>query len=442
MRKIILTISIFCISSVHAQEKRTLTLEDAIQTGLEKSPIVAISEMSVQAAEAREREATTALLPSLRFAGSYARLSDVPEFAVDLPIQNLTPNGIEIFPNIVDHYSARVSLHQPLFTGFRLQGNRDAARYNAEAERYGHIADKNELVYAITKAYWTAYRAKESERVVSASVDQLSEHLKNVENYYQEGMVTRNEVLKVQVRLSNTRVRLIETRSTLRVAFIQLNNLIGLPLTTETELTSEPKYGLPEALDLDDYVSTAVTDNPEIRELDSRKQMSESTVRVARSGWYPQVYLTGSYYYQRPHQRYLPLRDEFNDSWDIGVTVSFDILNWGAIAHRTSQARAQLHQTEYAFEKRRDDITVEVTQHYLNVTSAREQVDAARFAMEQAEENFRITEDMFREEMVVNADVLDADVALLQARMAYIEALVKYEVAEAGLRKVIGGWSN
>jgi len=440
MKKCLFILLVFFVKLAQAQEPKGLSLEEAIQTGLENSPIIHISEMSVQYAEARAREAGTALLPSLRVYGSYQRLSDVPEFTLDVPFSDMPADGIEIFPNIVDHYTARISLQQPLFTGFRLQGNRDALKYTARAERHSHRADKNELEYAIIKAYWSAYRAREAKRVVSASIEQLQEHLHNVENFYEEGLVTRNEVLKVQVQLSNTNVRIIEAGNNVRVAMVRLNNLIGLPLHTDIELTSEPQYELTNSQDIDDYITTAVGDNPEILELESRKQAGASALRVARSGRYPQIYLNGGYYYQRPHQRYLPLRDEFNDSWNIGITLSFDIWNWRATSHRTSQARAQLRQTEYALEKRRDDITVEVMQEYLNVESARKQVEAAKIAVEQAKENYRVTSDLFKEDMVVNADVLDADVALLQTHINYIDALVKYEIAQAGLRKSIGNY--
>ncbi len=440
MKKCLFILLIFFVKLAQAQEPKGLSLEEAIQIGLENNPIIHISEMSVQYAEARAREAGTTLLPSLRVDGSYHRLSDVPEFTLDVPFPDMTADGIEIFPNIVDHYTARISLQQPLFTGFRLQGNRDALKYTAKAERHSHRADKNELEYAIIKAYWNAYRAREAKHVVTASIEQLQEHLHNVENFYEEGLVTRNEVLKVRVQLSNMNVRLIEAGNNVRVATVRLNNLIGLPLHSDIELTSEPQYDLTNSQDIDDYITTAVGDNPEILELESRKQAGASALRVARSGWYPQIYLSGGYYYQRPHQRYLPLRDEFNDSWDIGITLSLDVWNWGATSHRTSQARAQLRQTEYALEKRRDDISVAVMQEYLNVESAREQVEAAKIAMEQAKENYRVTSDLFKEDMVVNADVLNADVALLQAHINYIEALVKYEIAQAGLRKSIGNY--
>jgi outer membrane protein len=441
MRTSLVSLLLIGASVLYAQEGTKLSLEEAIRTGLERSPVMLISEQSVRQAEAEAREAATALLPSLSATGTYNRLSDVPEFAVDLPFQDIPVNGIELFPNIVDHYQARVSVRQPLFTGFRLRSNRSAARSKAEAERFGHAADRNELAYAITQAYWNVYRALEYRRVVSASIEQLKEHAQNVQNFFDEGMVTRNEVLKVEVQVSEAAVRLIEARNNVRIAMVRLNSLIGFPLDTRIVLSSLPTHTRPEQHTLDDLVEQAAGTNPELRGLDSRLQMAQASLGAARSGWYPQIYLFGNYHLQRPHQRYLPLRDEMNDSWDVGITVSFDIWNWGATGHRTAQARARMRQTEYALGRRRDDITVEVTQKYLSVESAREMIGAARLALEQAEENYRVTKDLFREDLVVNAEVLDADVALLRARMSYIDALVTFEIADAGLKKLIGSGS-
>ena len=65
-------------------------------------------------------------------------------------------------------------------------------------------------------------------------------------------------------------------------------------------------------------------------------------IRVAQSGWYPQVALTGNYYYSRPNPRIQPSRDEFAHTWDVGVGASFDVWNWGQTLHQTTEARAQL----------------------------------------------------------------------------------------------------
>jgi outer membrane protein TolC len=132
------------------------------------------------------------------------------------------------------------------------------------------------------------------------------------------------------------------------------------------------------------------------------------------------------------------VRDEFKDTWDIGVAASFDIWNWGTTIHQTNQARAQLEQSKDALGLVRDRITFEVTEAYLSHRQAQEKIAVAEQAVAHAEENHRTTVEKFKAGVALNTDVLDAETSLLQARTNYTQALVDYELAVARLEKSIG----
>lgn len=170
-----------------------------------------------------------------------------------------------------------------------------------------------------------------------------------------------------------------------------------------------------------------------------RKAAGEAGVTFARSGWFPQIYLTGNYYYARPNPRIVPTLDRFKDTWDIGVTASFDIWNWGSTIHQTEQAQAQLAQVQDALEQLEDAITLEVTQHFLELKKAKERIAVSEKAVSQAEENYRVTNEKFKLGLASNSDLLDAEVALLQAKTNYTQSLVDYELAQARLQKSLGG---
>jgi len=122
----------------------------------------------------------------------------------------------------------------------------------------------------------------------------------------------------------------------------------------------------------------------------------------------------------------------------VSVSLSFDVWNWGTTAHQTDQAQSQLAQTYDAMGQLKDGITLEVTQNYLNQKQTVERIDVARQGVRQAEENYRITNEKFKKGLSLNSDLLDAEVALLQARISYTQSLVEYELAEARLEKAIG----
>jgi outer membrane protein len=421
---------------LRAQQSIALTVEEAIRLAFDKSKTLHASMMKVQYADAKSSETGTLLLPSLKFGGVYTRLSSVPSFEVSLPLP--TPTKFVLSPAILDNYNIRVSLQQPIFTGWKVQSAVDMAKYSAQATQKDYDKDKNDLVYYTRVAYWNLSKAIELENVVNETVEQIRTHLKDVQNMQAQGLLTNNDVLKVQVQLSEAQLRQIDARNGVRLARIGLNNTIGIPLDTEVQLKSILTHQSMEFPPLPKLVEDAIARRAEIGGMEYRVKAGQAGVTQAQSNWFPQVYVTGNYYFNRPNQRLQPIQDAFKDTWDVGLGVSFDIWNWGTAVHQTDQAKAQLAQAQDGLGQLRDAITLDVTSNYLNMQRAAERISVAEQGVKQAEENYRVTTGRFKQGLTTNTEVLDAEVALLQAKTNFTQSLTDYELAEAGLTRAVG----
>ena len=235
-----------------AEQRLSLTLEDAIQIGLDKSRAIHASLMKVQFADSKSSEANALLLPSVKFAGAYARLSDIPPTQVSLA--PLLPQPITLSPSVLNNYNLRFTVQQPIFTGFKLQRNADIAEYTANATQHDFERDKSDLIFDIKSAYWNLSQALELQKVVDESVAQMAAHLKDVQSWQGQGMLTINDVLKVQVQLSDAQLRQIDSRSNVQLARIGFNSLLGLPLDTEVDPTTSIKHNPKTFGDLPDLV--------------------------------------------------------------------------------------------------------------------------------------------------------------------------------------------
>ncbi|MGD0038050.1 MAG: TolC family protein, partial [Bacteroidota bacterium] len=143
------------------------------RSGIRENPSIQISEAKVQAAKAHSSEAATALLPQLKFSGRVAELSAIDPFGLKLgPPINIS---MTLFPSITENYSTKLTLQQPLFTGFKLQKNREMAELDASATREELTKDQSDLVLNVITAYWNFYRAIKVEEVIRQSVEQMSE---------------------------------------------------------------------------------------------------------------------------------------------------------------------------------------------------------------------------------------------------------------------------
>lgn len=442
--KFVVICFLFTLSAVSAQEKRKLTIDEAIGTGLANSKFVHASQMKTESAAAKTSETNAARLPSLKLSAGYTRLSDVPAGTFVIPANAFGPGVPQdpivntIAPAIQNTYTLKATVQQQLFTGFRLANNSKAAELSEKASKEEFEKDKIDLIYNVRSAYWNLFRAIEVKKVVDENVAQVAAHLKDAQNLFQQGMITNNDVLKVQVQLSSVRLLQIDAKNAVELATINLNNVIGLPLETQIEIASSI---MNEALPFDDVpelIRKASANRQDIKALESRLMAGEAAVKMAQSGYYPQASLTGNYYYNRPNSRYFPTKDEFKPTWDLGVTVNFDAWNWGATKYQAKQAQAQAAQAKDALGMLRDGVSLEVTQNYLALQKAKEKITVAKESIEQAEESYRITSEKFKRGVALTTDLLDAEVAVLRAKTDHTDALVEYELAEARLLKAVG----
>ena len=427
-----------------AQQKLSLTINQAVETGIQNSKALRTSQFKVDAADARASEMNTLRLPSLKLNGSYTRLSDVPASAFALPANSFGPGfppsdvNMVLSSTVVNNYGLKATLQQPLFTGGKISGASNAADYLSDATKEDYKKDKAEILYNIKAAYWNLYRANEFKKFVDENVNQIQSHAKDAENLMKQGMLTSNDLMKVQVQLSDALVRQIDATNGVKMAMYAFNNTLGLPLQTEIELASTIQIGDRIWDNTDQLVEQALIKRPDVLGMNARVEAGESGLTSARGGWWPQIYLIGNYNYLRPNPRIFPTVDEFDKTWDVTLSVSFDIWNWWQTGYQANQAQAQLAQAQEGLSMIKDGVMLEVTQSYLGVNQAKERKTVSEQGVKQAEENYRVMDDKYKLGMTQNSELLDAEVMLLQAKLNLTQSLVDYELSMARLSKAIG----
>ncbi len=443
MKKVILLTLCACLAGA-ASAQRRLSVEEAVALGTANNRTARIAEARAEAASARAGEARTALLPSLKADASYRRLSEIDPFRVQLPGM---PQPVTISPVVLDNYATHVGIQQPLFTGFKLRSNARAAESLAAAAEEDARSDRADLTLTIVSAYWALYQAREVLQAVGENVSRLESYEKDSQSMLRAGLITRADLLKIQVQLSNARIARMDADNDVRLAQMNCDLALCLPLETEIELTSRPGAPVGEkpslgSLPLSDLRSRALKDRPDLAAATARVQAARSSVTAAQGNWWPQILLGGNYYYSRPNPRLLPTRDAWLGTWDVGVTMTLDLWNWGSTLRQVDQAQANLRQQELLAEQLEEGAKLEVTRTYLQSTQAGRKLEVAQLAVEQAQEGLRITRDRYGQSAATPSELLDAEVALLQAEIARSAATIEKEVSETRLAKAVGALAN
>ncbi len=429
-------IAFLFISVADGTEPLALSVDESVNLALEHSKVLHASKMDVNAAGARVHEINASRLPTVKFDGAYARLSDVPEAGLG----GLFPGmeNVSLVPALQNSYSLGITVQQPLFTGLKLEKAASAAGYRLQATREIYEISKADIAYGTKSAYWDLFRMNELARLAADNVTRLGVHVNDVHHLYDLGMVTNNDVLRVEVQLSEARLQQIDAENGVELARLNLNNTMGLPLDTQIELRSKADITSDSAFDIQSAIKGAEYRRPELSALGYQLGAARAGVAVARAAFMPQVYLFGKYNYDRPNQRVFPTRDRFDHTWQVGLAISFDIWNWGGTISQTTQAQAQASKLQDQLNLLRDSIVLEVTQDALNLKRTSEKIAVAEKGVAQAEENYRVAGEKFKRGLMPSSDLIDANTMLIQAKTEYTTALVDYKLAAAKLERSTG----
>jgi outer membrane protein TolC len=433
MKKFI--IFFFLIYSAVSFSQQKLKLSDCLQLGLKNSKELQIANSKIVSSSAKVDEVRSQFLPQLKFSASYTRLSDVPPFEISVPFY---PKPIQLAPSILNNYYFRLSLQQPLFTGFKLSSLKNAAELNRHASEEDFEKEKNETGLAIRIAFWNLYKAEQLKQITDENLEALNKHIEDTRNFMEQGLTTQNDLLKLQLQSSNTRLQQIDAENNIKLAKMNLNKTIGLPQDEPAEIETGEisiSFDNPELAGL---IKEAKNNRSELKALALRIEAGEYNVNAAKSTWYPSVYATGNYYYSNPNQRYQPPQDKFYGTWDIGVSLSWDIWNWGTTSAQTTQAEENVRQLKLASEQVQETIEMEINQNYLSLTYIKEKIDVTNTAIEQANENYRTTEEKYKHQLATSTDLIDARALLNQAEINKANVIADYQIAKIKLLKSAG----
>ena len=433
--KKVLFITLFLFSASQCISQQKLTIQQSLEIAFKNSKDIKISNSKVIGSSAKVDQMQSQYYPSLKLTANYTRLSDVPAFEVHLPFSS---SPITISDVILNNYTVKLSLQQPVFTGFRLSSLKDAAEFYNKASIEEVNMTKNEVAYSVYSAYLNLYKAERIKILLQVSLKSAGQHITDTKNFMDNGLATKNDLLKFEVMESNIKLSLIEADNNIELARSVYNKSMGLPLSENTEI--EKIKIVPEVFseDLNSLVKEALDNRSEIKSVKYTLDAGRENIRASRSSYFPSVYLSGNYTYANPNQRYQPPLEQFKGTWDVGITLSWDIWNWGGTSSQVVQAEQNLYQSQTKLDQLKENIELEVNRNYLALKYAKEKLDVTQKTIEQADENLRTFKDKYEVQLATSTDIIDAENSLLQAKTNYTNALIDYKLAEVNLEKSVG----
>jgi outer membrane protein len=430
----------FVSAAVSATASDVLTLEGSINIALQRSLSIRSAEQQIKSREFEERSAKADFYPKLSTEYSYTRIDMSTVDDAKYQTVAMGPTGLttrEVSPLDPNNYEWSISATQPLFTGWRLTALRELASVGFDTAKIQKETAIHDLVLEVKDAYFGILKAEKLEKVAVQAVEQLEAHLRVAQAFYDEGIIAKNELLQTEVQMAQARQDLIKARNSVELAKSSFNKLLRRGLNEEVTIEDILDYRA-VSLTLEECLERAELHRTEITELSLNILSAEKAVKLARSGYYPSVALVGNYTREGDEPLMGSEPGEDPDSWAMVLTAEWTFWEWGKTRHDVSASKAQLAQVKYLLRELKDSIQLQVKEAYLNLREAEKNIQVARTAVVQAEENFRMNEERYKQQVATSTDVLDAQTLLTQARSNYFNALSEHNLAWARLERAMG----
>ncbi len=428
-----LSVAVFIAATVQAsaQKSRNLTLDEAIQLSLANSGQLKIANAKVDEAIAVAHEAWNNHLPDAKVSGSYLRLNS-PDVDLKVKLGSGSPTGGNSV-KVEQAAYAMMNASVPVFSGLRIKYGVESAKYLEQAAKLDAEHNKEEITINTINAYNNLYKAAKSVELVKENLAREQQRVTDFSNLEKNGLMARNDLLKAQLQQSNIELSLLDAENNLKITNINMDLMLGLPEETQLIPDTSSFRNLADAGSVLQWEQTALQNRKDITALTFREKAAVTAVKSVKGEYYPGLAVTGGYIAAD-----VPNLLTLTNALNIGIGLQYNIGSIWKTAAKIDQANARLHQLQASEGIIHDQVRLEIIQAYQNYLLAERKINVYAKAIEQANENYRITKNKFDNNLVNTTDLLDADVAQLQARLNYTFSKADAAVAYKKLQQTAG----
>ncbi len=397
---------------------KVVTVDDCVKIALENNPRIMSQMMSKDIYQNKIAQAWANYFPTLNLGVSYSR-NDMMVTNFRFPMQqyNLynTPN---------------VGFDWLLFDFGKTSAQAGVARKTYEAAGDTLQENINDIICQVKTAYYNLLFAMQQVNVYEDTVMNYEVHLKQAQAYYDIGTKAKIDVSTAKYNLDNAQLSLIQAKNTVKTAFANLNNAMGVPEFSDyniSERLDSKKY----EVQFEDVLNKSYEQRPELLAAKKKMEGSKILIKASKYAFLPDLRGVGNFTQggKTPDTDY---------GYQIGAQLSYTGTNLYLLKKQLDEAKLTYKKDQADYETARQNVYLQVKQAYIDLMNAQESVPVARSSMMVAKEQYELASGRYKVGMGDAIELKDAETTYRNSQLSYYNTLMQYNIAAANLEKVVG----
>lgn len=411
------------------QPRLLLSVDSLLQLGMAQNVQLRILHQQEEMARSRAKTARTAKLPEVQVGlkGGYLGQPIVFREGLSHPTQPQSPHWLQNY---------EIDLSQPIYQGGRIRYSIEKADIEQKIAELQTLQNEADIKLALLEQYMQLFSLYKQQTVLARNIEESTKRLENIKSKKRQGLITNNDVLRSELQLTNDRLALQEVDNSLTLMSQQLDILLGLDEQTLIVPDTTLLRQINPTSDYADYLQKAYRDDWTMRRLRQETQLALNNQRLVKAEFLPQLSLYAGNTLARPITR--TMADYYNNSWNIGLTLSYPLSSLYKNRHKLEEARLNIDASQQQEELRKQSLRMEIRTALIRHQEAQDRVKALELSVRQARENYRIMRNRYFGQLSILTDLLDANSVLLDAELQLTTARARVIYTYYELQKACG----
>jgi outer membrane protein len=395
---------------IYAQQIKRLTLEEAVALGIGNSKNLKLSQSKIDESVSRLAIVKDNALPSASASFLYNH--------AEIPTHSLVIGGADAIhlPNRADAFVGTAAVEELIYNGGKLRYAEQSTKLLTEVAKLDADKSKEEVSYAVINMYYSLFKVLQSKKVVAQNLESIASQLKQAQRFFDQGIVTKNDVLRFQLQQANVSLTDMEIENNRKIINYNLDILLGLDDATTIDI-NDPDNSLKVAGTLGSYIDMAMSSRQELQQLDLQNKVAGVNIKSIQANTLPTVGVGANLYYINPSGSFIPPVNQYIMPITIGANVSWNIANLWTNKNKISEARIQQQNVVIQKDILSDQLKTEINKNYQDYQLAVNRIKVLETSIAQAAENDRLLASKYKNNVASAIDRIDAETLLYQAKI-------------------------
>lgn len=328
-------------------------------------------------------------------------------------------------PDQTKNFATEIQILQPLLN-LDYAYQRQGARIQTEAQTLQAQRTSEYLEMEVLKAYMQLQLSYEAVAVLRKAQFTAREGLRVIDNYNQQGLVQKTDVLAVNVRASEVESQLLFAESNVENASAYLSFLLG---TQDQDIVYKPSERSAESIEVEVFDSELSESRKDVTAMSRAEEGYQAMLKSDKMSLIPRINAFGSY------QLYDDTFAGFGASgYIVGAQLSWNIFDGSRTIGKIQKSKAQFEKAQFENSQYKGKEQMELDKTIRQLNDLQNKVRLTGQALEQSEEAYRIRKDRFAEGLEKTADLLAAETKYFQKELEYRQSIFEYNLTKEYLR--------